>query len=57
MKAALYLFVAAALAGLCAITAGVLVLAGLGWALVAGGTCLLVCAAFIRAGLRGVTSG
>ncbi|NGR09387.1 hypothetical protein G5B41_17745 [bacterium SGD-2] len=57
MKAALYLFVTAALAGLCLIAIGVFVLAGLGWALVAGGACLLVCAAFIRAGLREVTSG
>lgn len=57
LKAALYLFVTAALAGLCLISAGVYVLAGLGWALVAGGACLLVCAAFLRAGLREVTSG
>lgn len=57
LKAALYLFVMAALAGLCLIAAGVFLLAGLGWALVAGGVCLLVCAAFIRSGLREVTSG
>lgn len=57
MKAALYLFVAAALAGLCLIATGVFLLAGLGWALVTGGVCLLVCAAFIRSGLREVTSG
>lgn len=51
MKAALALFVLAGLAGLALGVAGVYLLAGPGWALVAGSVAMLSVAAFIRKGL------
>ncbi|MFT0533939.1 hypothetical protein ACMHYJ_14090 [Castellaniella hirudinis] len=52
MTIALTLFLLAAIAGLSLLVAGTFVLAGPGWAFVAGGAALLVCAAFLRSGLR-----
>lgn len=51
---ALICFVLAALAGFSLLCAGVWVLAGTGWALLAGGAAMLCIAGFIQ---RGMTSG
>lgn len=51
---ALYFFIATAVAGLALACAGTWVLAGTGWALIAGAASMLIIAAFIR---RGLTSG
>lgn len=52
MTIALTLFLLTAVAGLGLLVAGTFLLAGPGWAFVAGGIALLVCAAFLRSGLR-----
>lgn len=52
MTIALTLFLLAAIAGLSLLVAGTFLLAGPGWAFVAGGIALLFCAAFLRSGLR-----
>lgn len=51
---ALYFFIITAVAGLSLACAGTWVLAGTGWALMAGAASFLLVAAFIR---RGLTSG
>jgi hypothetical protein len=48
---ALHFFIIAALAGFCMACAGVWMLAGLGWALLAGALSMFCIAAFIRRGL------
>lgn len=58
MKTAIAALIICGMAGLGLLVAGVYILAGLGWALLAGGVSMLVCAAFIRAGIRiGVKGG
>jgi len=58
MKTAIITMIITGLSGLGLLVAGVYILAGLGWALLAGGVSMLVCAAFIRAGIRiGVKGG
>ncbi len=52
MTIALTLFLLAAVSGLGLLVAGTFILAGPGWAFVAGGISMLVCAAFLRGGLR-----
>lgn len=47
----LHVFVAAALCGFALAVAGVFVLAGLGWSLLAGSVSLLLIAGFVRKGL------
>lgn len=54
LLSALLWFLLLALAGACLVVAGVYLLAGLGWGLVAGGVLCLVAASFIR---RGMTDG
>lgn len=54
MNAGLLTFLVAAALGLCLAVAGVFVLVGLGWALLAAGAALLLVAGFIR---KGLTSG
>ncbi len=54
MDSGLLLFLLTAAAGMAAAVAGVFVLAGLGWSLLAGGGALLLAAGFIR---KGLTSG
>jgi len=49
----LLIFILTALAGLALATAGVHVLFGLGWALLAGAASLLLIAGFLRKGLTG----
>lgn len=51
MKTALTLFVLAVLCGLGLAVAGVYLLAGLGWSLIAGSVGMLAIAGFIRQGL------
>jgi len=51
MDNGLILFVVVALAALCLLVAGVFVLAGTGWSLVAGGIACLAVAGFVRKGL------
>lgn len=51
MKNGLIIFLVASLAGLGLSCAGVYVLAGLGWALLAGGASCFAVAGFIRKGL------
>jgi hypothetical protein len=51
MDTGLILFIAVASAALCLFVAGVFVLAGLGWSLIAGGASFLAAAGFIRKGL------
>lgn len=53
MNKGLILFLLAAVGGLCLGVAGVFVLAGLGWSLLAGGAALLLVASFVRKGLIG----
>nr|WP_314586587.1 hypothetical protein [uncultured Pseudomonas sp.] len=53
MHKGLLIFLLAAAVGLCLIVAGVYVLVGTGWALLAGGVALLMVAGFIRKGLIG----
>ena len=53
MDTGLILFIAAAVAALCLLVAGVFVLAGTGWSLIAGGASFLGVAGFIRKGLTG----
>ncbi len=50
MKQAIAVYIAAALLGLLSLVAGVYVLAGAGWALIAAGMSLLVVAGFLRQG-------
>lgn len=52
MTIALALFLLASAGGMALLVAGVHVLAGLGWALIAGALCLIACAMFLRTGLR-----
>lgn len=49
----LYVFISLALCGLGSAVAGVYILQGLGWSLVAGGVALLLTAGFVRKGLIG----
>ena len=49
----LYFFIFCALCGFVLAVAGVYVLLGLGWALLAGGGALLFIAGFVRKGLTG----
>lgn len=49
----LHFFIAAALCGFALAVAGVYVLLGLGWALLAGGGAFLLIAGFVRKGLTG----
>jgi hypothetical protein len=51
MNSGLTLFLLVAMAGLCLFVAGVYVLAGIGWALIAGAVALITAAGFIRKGL------
>ncbi|TDV44407.1 hypothetical protein EC919_11479 [Pseudomonas graminis] len=51
MDKGLTLFIVVAVAALCLLVAGVFLLAGLGWSLIAGGAACLVAAGFIRKGL------
>ena len=57
LKTALLIFVIAALAGLCLLSAGVYLLAGIGWTMIAGGASLLLCAVFVLMGIRGAGHG
>lgn len=57
MTIALIFFLLFAAAGLSSLVAGVFFLAGMGWALVAGGVALLACAAFLRSGIRAGVKG
>ncbi|GAB6406038.1 hypothetical protein PMHK_34660 [Pseudomonas sp. MHK4] len=47
----LHVFILLALCGFGSVVAGVYVLQGLGWALIAGGVALLLLAGFVRKGL------
>lgn len=51
MNTGLLIFLTCSLLGLGLLVAGVFVLLGIGWALLAGGVALLVIAGFIRKGL------
>lgn len=51
MNAGLVIFLIAAAAGLCLFVAGIFVLYGLGWSLLAGAVSMLAVAGFIRKGL------
>jgi len=51
MDTGLILFIVAAAAALCLFVAGVFVLAGVGWSLIAGACSFLAAAGFIRKGL------
>ncbi len=51
MNTGLLIFLMCSLLGLGLLVAGVFVLLGIGWALLAGGVALLVIAGFIREGL------
>ncbi|PMW10187.1 MULTISPECIES: hypothetical protein, partial [unclassified Pseudomonas] len=51
MDTGLILFIVAAAAALCLFVAGVFVLAGVGWSLIAGACSFLATAGFIRKGL------
>lgn len=58
MRTAIAALIICGMAGLGLLVAGVYVLAGPGWSLLAGGASMLVCTAFIRAGIRvGVKGG
>jgi len=48
----LHFFIMIALCGFAVVVAGVYVLLGLGWALLAGGASLLLIAGFVRKGLN-----
>ncbi|MFW8567058.1 hypothetical protein [Orrella sp. 11846] len=52
MAIALSLFLLATILGMSLLVAGVYILAGFGWSLLACGACLLSAAAFIRSGMR-----
>lgn len=54
MNYPLILFIVSALGGLVLLVAGVFLLQGAGWALVAGGAALFAVSAFLR---KGMTSG
>ena len=51
MDTGLILFYVAAVAALCLFAAGVFILAGLGWSLIAGAVSFLAAAGFVRKGL------
>jgi hypothetical protein len=53
MDIGLTLFIASSVVAVCLFVAGVFVLAGLGWSLIAGGAGFLAAAGFIRKGLTG----
>lgn len=53
MDTGLILFIVTAAAALCLFVAGIFVLAGLGWSLIAAAASLLGVAGFIRKGLTG----